>query len=131
MKTPTGTNARGEFQIEATSIEDALPILCKLSGYEALLALTKDGVFPVCGAKFNRQAYRVSFGGSLLEVALDQGVLIGGSKELPFTEVEVELISGQTEDADMYSTILAGKFALQEEKKSKFRRAFALAKGEK
>lgn len=130
LKTPTGTNARGEFQTEAACIEDALPVLCKLSGYEELLALTKDGVSPVCSARFTRQAYRIPFGESLLELALDQGVLLGGGRQQPFFEVEVELLSGKPEDADVYGTVLAATYALNEEKKSKFRRALALAKGE-
>lgn len=131
LKTPTGTHARGEFQVEAVSVEAALPVLCKLSGYEELLALTAGGVFPVCGAKFTRRAYRVSFGESLLEVALDQGVLLGGTNELPLFETEVELLSGKPEDADLYGAILSAKYALREEKKSKFRRALDLAKGER
>ncbi len=130
LKTPTGTLARGEFQVEAASIEEALPMLCKLSDYKELLALTADGVFPVCGAKFTRRAYRVSFGDSMLEIALDQGVLLGGKKECPLFEVEVELLSGKQEDADLYGTILSATYALQEENKSKFRRALDLAKGE-
>lgn len=130
LKTPTGTHARGEFQVEAASIETALPILCKLSGREELLSLTASGVFPVCGAKFTRRAYRIAFGDSLLEVALDQGVLLGSTKELPLFEAEVELLSGKQEDADLYGAILSAKYALLEEKKSKFRRALDLAKGE-
>ena len=130
LKTPAGTNARGEFQVESSSIEDAIPALCKISGYEELLACTDGGVFPVCGARFTRQAYRISFGDSLLEVALDRGVLSGGGKKQPFSEVEVELISGKTSDADLYGAVLATTYALTEEKKSKFHRAFALAKGE-
>ena len=130
LKTPTGTAARGEFQVEKQSIKEAIPELCKLSSDAELLSLTAEGVIPVCGAKFTRIARKVSFGNSTLEVALDKGVLIGGEKELPLYELEVELLSGETKDADLYSNLLAAKFGLQEEKHSKFRRALALAKGE-
>ena len=130
LKTPTGTDARGEFQVECNSISDAIPILCKLSNLEELLPLTAKGVVPVCGAKFTRTARKVSFGDSLLEIALDQGILMGGSKELPLFEVEVELLSGEMRDADLYAILLARKFSLQEENKSKFRRALELAKGD-
>ncbi len=130
LKTPTGTLARGEFQVEAATIEEALPVLCKLSGYKELLVLTADGVVPVCGARFTRRAYQVSFGDSLLEIALDKGVLLGGKRECPLFEVEVELLSGKQQDADLYGAILSAKYTLQEEKKSKFRRALDLAKGE-
>lgn len=130
LKTPTGTAARGEFQVECDSINDAIPILCKLSNLEELLSLTAQGAIPVCGAKFTRKARRISFGDSLLEVALDQGFLIGDGKELPLFEVEVELLSGEIRDADIYADLLARKFSLQEEPKSKFRRALDLAKGD-
>ena len=130
LKTPTGTAARGEFQVECDSITDAIPILCKLSNLEALLFLTAEGVMPVCGAKFTRTARKISFGDSLLEVALDSGILIGGGKAQPLFEVEVELLSGEMRDADLYASLLARKFSLQEEYKSKFRRALSLARGE-
>jgi len=130
LKTPTNTAARGEFQVEKADIAEAIPILCKLSGFEELQTLTACGVIPVCGAKFTRTARKVSFGNSTLEVALDQGVLTGGEKELPLYEVEVELLSGDRADADLYGKLLAAKFSLSEEKHSKFRRALALAKGE-
>ena len=130
LKTPTGTAARGEFQVECDSITNAIPILCKLSNWEELSLLTAEGVVPVCGAKFTRTARKISFGVSLLEVALDAGVLMGGGKEIPLFEVEVELLSGETGDADMYAGLLAHRFSLQEEPKSKFRRALDLARGE-
>lgn len=130
LKTPTGTAARGEFQTECANIQDAIPILCKLTNWDELLFLTAEGVVPVCGAKFTRTARKIPFGDSLLEVALDAGILIGGERELPLFEVEVELLSGKEQDADLYAALLAQKFSLQEEPKSKFRRALDLAKGD-
>ena len=130
LKTPTGTAARGEFQVECDHIGDAIPILCKLSNLEELSFLTAEGVRPVCGAKFTRTARKIPFGDSLLEVALDAGMLSGGDKQIPLYEVEVELLSGNRQDADLYAALLAQRFSLQEEPKSKFRRALDLAKGE-
>ena len=130
LKTPTGTAARGEFQVEKADIIDAVPELCKLSGFAELLSLTATGIVPVCGAEFTRTARQVTFGNSTLEVAIDRGMLMGGGKELPLYELEVELLSGEVKDADLYGDVLAAKFSLQEEKYSKFRRALALAKGE-
>ena len=130
LKTPTGGVGRGEFQTEADSIEDAIPILCKLSGLEELEAIAGKGLIEVCRARFTRTARKIRFGDSTLELALDEGFLFGGSKALPLYEAEVELVSGETRDADLYGALLANKFSLQEETKSKFRRALALAKGE-
>lgn len=130
LKTPAAGVGRGEFQTEADSIEDAIPILCKLSGFEALETIVAEGLTAVCGAKFTRIARKIDFAGSVLELALDEGFLLGGNKELPLYEIEVELLSGEPKDADLYGAMLAKKFALQEEAESKFRRAMALAKGE-
>lgn len=130
LKTPAGGFGRGEFQTEASTIHEAIPILCKLSGFAELEDIIKSGLTEVCGAKFTRIARKISFGNSILELALDQGVLLGNGRQLPLCEVEVELISGASKDADQYGALLSAKFALQEEFVSKFRRAMALAKGE-
>ena len=130
LKTPTGGVGRGEFQTEADCIENAIPTLCKLSGFEALENIAQKGLTAVCGAKFTRIARKIQFGNSVLELALDQGLLSGGGRTLPLYEVEVELLSGDPKDADLYGNLIAEKFRLKEETKSKFRRAMALAKGE-
>jgi len=130
LKTPANGLGRGEFQIEADRIEDAIPTLCKLSNFSYLESIAKEGLKEVCGARFTRTARKIIFGSSILELSLDQGILSGGGRALPLYEVEVELISGNPKDADLYGELLASKFSLQEETKSKFRRALALAKGE-
>ncbi len=130
LKTPAAGVGRGEFQTEADSIEAAIPILCKLSGFESLKTLVAGSLTEVCGARFTRIARKICFGDSTLELALDEGFLLGGSKSLPLYEVEVELVSGEPKDADLYGALLSSKFSLQEETRSKFRRAMALAKGE-
>ena len=56
--------------------------------------------------------------------------MLGGGQEIPLCEVEVELKSGDPETAVAFATALAQRFGLEPEKKSKFRRALALAKGE-
>ena len=62
-----------------------------------------------------------------LELALDRGVLLGGNQEEPLCEVEVELKSGPEAAAVAFAALLADKFGLIPEEKSKFRRALALA----
>ena len=91
---------------------------------------TADGVIPVCGARFTRLARTVTAGNSILELALDQGILFSGSRELPFAELEVELKSGVETEAVQYAHALAARFGLKEDARSKFRRALDLAKGE-
>ena len=127
LKTPAGDMGRGEWDCEADSIEEAIPILCKLSGQTELAALTAHGVTPTCGARFTRLAWSVEWNGSELEVSLDAGVLTGGGSALPLCEVEVELKSGAREDAVSFANMLAEKSPLTPEPRSKFRRALDLA----
>jgi len=66
----------------------------------------------------------------IVELALDEGILMGGGKEIPLCEVEVELKSGDIRFCDLFAKTLAARFGLTPETKSKFRRALALYKGE-
>ena len=127
VKTPSADGGRGEWEIEEASIEAAIPKLCKLGGPEELVALTRDGVNAICGAKFTRFAKTVDIGASVVELALDQGVLIGGGQEIALCEAEVELKAGNLEAAAAYANLLAKKYGLVPESKSKFRRAQELA----
>ena len=63
-----------------------------------------------------------------VELALDTGCLLGGGRELPFTEVEVELKAGPESAAAAFAQALAAEFGLTPEPKSKYRRALELAK---
>lgn len=128
VKTPATDGGRGEWETECDDIRESIEILCKLGAPEALRSLTE--LIPVCGARFTRQAFSVAFGESVLEVALDRGILTGGGREIPLCEAEVELKSGFDADADLYAADLAQTYGLIPEPKSKFRRAMDLAKGE-
>ena len=129
LKLPA-SEGRAEFELECDGIEDALIELCKLSKQTALLLLAGQGLVPVCGARFQRIAKTLFLDGCTVELALDTGVLLGGGKELPLCEVEVELKAGTLAAACAYGESLAQTYGLQPENSSKFRRALALAKGE-
>lgn len=130
VKTPVSGYGRGEWECDSQDIHAAIDLLVGLGAPRELLLLTAEGVVPVCGAKFTRQALTVFHEGAELELALDRGILIGGGREVPLCEVEVELKSGAPEAAMAFADTLAKKFGLHRESKSKFRRALALAKGE-
>jgi len=130
LKTPSGDGARKETEVFCDTIEKAIPELCKLSGISELPALLENGVVAICGARFTRKAKTVELPGATVELALDQGVLLGGVREIPLCEVEVELKSGSREAALMYATQLSLAYGLVQEKRSKFRRAQLLSKGE-
>ena len=130
LKTPNEGEGRGEWEVRCDAIEDAVEELCKLGAPEDLKELTAVGIRQVCGAKFHRIAKTVSLDGGVVELALDQGVLLGGGKEIPLCEVEVELKSGEEASAVAFAQALAEHYGLQPETRSKFRRALALRRGE-
>lgn len=127
MKTPTIGFGRGEWELQAPWSAETAERLFVAAGrtpiaFEMLTA--------VCGARFTRLAKAVELPGCTVEIALDQGILTGGGREIPLCELEVELKSGSEEAAAVWAQYLAEKFGLQPEPKSKFRRASLLAKGE-
>lgn len=126
LKTPAQGMGRGEWEVQADDILEAIPELCKLGCPQELLQLTHAGVEPICGARFTRLAKTVCFMGSRIELALDQGVLFCADRERAFCEVEAELKEGTPEDAMVFGCQLQRFYDLIPESKSKFRRALAL-----
>ena len=126
LKTPTGGLGRGEWEVECDSIERAILELCKLSGWE-LMPLLSGGVVPVCGARFERKAFSVQLPQCTVEIALDKGTLLGGNREIPLCEVEVELKSGSRTALEHWCAAFAQRYGLKTEDRSKFARANALA----
>lgn len=129
VKTPLSGYGRGEWDCRCDDISKGIDLLVEAGAPKELLLLTAEGTEPVCGARFVRHAGTVDFSGAVLEIALDKGILMGGGKELPLCEVEVELKSGEPEAAIAFATILQKQFALVPQSKSKFRRALELAQG--
>lgn len=130
LKYPVEGLGRGEIELVCGELEDALPELCRESGLQDLPELLKEGLVQVCGARFTRIAKKVAWQGAVLELALDEGVLTGGGKEIPLCEVEVELKGGSPEAARSCGAFLQTAFSLEPEERSKFRRALALQRGE-
>ena len=95
LKSSLSDGSRGEWETECGDILSAVPRLIALGAPKELEAYTRDGVSPTCGARFTRKALTLAAGTGTVELALDQGVLLGGGKELPFAEVEVELKQGR------------------------------------
>ena len=130
LKTPLPDGSRGEWECPATDIACGIDALLALGAPETLKQLTMDGLTSVCGAAFTRCAIDLPTADGMAELALDQGILTGGGKEIPLQEVEIELKSGSEEAALALAAQIAEKYNLQSESKSKFRRAMDLAQGE-
>lgn len=127
MKTPAAGFGRGEWDTQAPWSEETAMALFAAAG-QAPIPFTE--LTAVCGARFTRLAKVVELPGCTVELALDAGVLLGGNRQIPLCEVEVELKAGSEEAATAWAKHLAERYGLQAEQKSKFRRASALAKGE-
>lgn len=130
VKTPAGRFGRGEWEVPCADITEAIPLLCKLGCPADLKELTREGLIPVCGAEFHRIAKTLVFPEFTAELALDSGVLTGGSRSVPLCEAEVELKSGDAGAMRAYAKDLAARYTLLPETKSKFSRALRLYKGE-
>lgn len=129
VKTPAAGAGRAEWEVRCDTIEEAIEKLCKLGAPEKLAALTQKGIKPVCGAKFTRQALMLANAQGKVELALDKGILFAGDRQIPLCEVEVELKEGEPGFAAGVAQMLAVKYSLQPEAKSKFQRAKALREG--
>lgn len=131
LKTPDDGFGRREWEVACDSIEESFVELCKLGAPEEWALLAREGLVPICGARFTRIAKTVSWEGATLELALDHGILTGGQREMPLCEVEVELKSGSRESCLSFARQLSQTYGLAPEPHSKFRRALALYQGER
>lgn len=128
-KTPGEGSARNEWEAPADSLEHGLRQLIKLGAPQALADLYKQGLTPVCGAKFTRKRRTITESFGEAELALDEGFLTGGNRDQFFREIEVELKSGKEEDFLLWCQTFRADYQLTPEKKSKYARAIALREG--
>ena len=122
--------ARGEWECEGKTPEEAIGTLVSKGAPEELLTLTKAGLQMVCGAEFVRltQPLRLP-DGTTCEICADGGELLGGRHKEPFCELELELTRGDGKALLAFAGELSRKYGLIEEQKSKFVRARRLADG--
>ena len=128
LKTPGKNEVRGEWETENTDIRKGVETLCTMDVPPQFSELVKAGLVEVCGARFVRRAKLITVGSTTIELALDQGVFLGGGRERPFSEVEAELKSGTRQEAEAFGAALARKYGLETETVSKFERALALSR---
>ena len=127
LKTPAAGFGRGEWDVQAPWSAEAVAVLFEKA---ELAPIPFAQLSPVCGARFTRLAKTVELPGCTVEIALDEGILLGGGKEIPLCELEIEVKSGSENAALAWAQHFAARFELKPEHKSKFKRARDLAKGE-
>ena len=127
VKTPLPDGSRGEWEVENPDLAAGVRQLCELGAPGEIMNYVNQGITPFCGAKFTRLAKNIDLPEGRVELALDEGILLGGGRELPFAEVEVELKDGEDSVALDLANALAKEFGLKKQPKSKLARAMALA----
>jgi triphosphatase len=78
---------------------------------------------------FTRRRLRIDVGRSILEICCDEGVIVAGSKTEQMREMEIEIYSGSRDDLLEAGNLLAEKYGLEPELRTKFARGVALLKG--
>ena len=84
VKTPLPDGSRGEWEVECTDLAAGAARLCTMGAPGEILNYVNQGVAPFCGARFTRLAKTIELPGGSVELALDEGVLLGGGREQPF-----------------------------------------------
>ena len=126
LKTPAAGGGRGEWNADMPWCGETVAALFEKA---QLSPIPFEALIPVCGARFTRLATTAEIPGCTVEIALDEGVLLGGGKEIPLCDLEIEVKSGSEPAAMAWAQHIAARFGLEAEHKSKFKRAYNLAKG--
>ncbi len=94
-----------------------------------LLDIIEDQVL-TCTAeiRFCRLAARIEINGTQLETALDRGHFIFGQHKKAFSELEIELLDGESALLNEFRQILTERFGLLPETESKLARCLAFAR---
>jgi triphosphatase len=74
---------------------NAGPDLTRLPAKAFLIKLDKSGLTPVFATKIRRQTRRLTFNGSEIEIAFDEGMVEVGERQEPLAEIELELKAGE------------------------------------
>lgn len=127
MKTPGDGYVRGEWESRKESLHEAVLEMIRAGAPEALEQLVQGGVERVCGVSFVRRTAELELAdGTRCMLCADSGQLLGGCRKRPFCEVELELTAGPAEPMLAFAGELRERYALREERKSKFVRAAEL-----
>ena len=130
FKTAGEGYARGEWEVEGEYLDEAADVLCAQGAPQELKEVMEQGVIPMCGAKFTRIEAKLSLDdGCRCVLSGDIGELFAEGKSEPLCEMEFELTSGEEEQMLAFARMIAERYHLNEEAKSKFARARALKVG--
>lgn len=82
---------------------------------------------PIVMTDFIRKALLIDWQDSKIEVSLDKGIIVGGKKQTPICELELELKFGKTSSLIDLESKINNKFNLTPSTVSKYKRGLILA----
>lgn len=95
---------------------------------QALLQLVGDApLFSIMENRFLRRRMRADSGSAICEIAIDTGEIIADGGSMPICELEIELYSGETEEIQNLGSMLAEKYGLVPEARSKYARGLSMS----
>ncbi|MCL1895022.1 MAG: CYTH domain-containing protein [Clostridiales bacterium] len=95
-------------------------------GKDLLDLLDNQPLVNIFDTIFTRNRIRIDYKESILEIALDEGVIVAGARSHQFRELEIEIYSGSRDDLLAVGKELAAGYGLEPELKTKFARGFEL-----
>jgi triphosphatase len=111
----------GWFEKNAVSDGDPDDLL-----HDILLQVEGQSLQEICQARFVRTAFDVGYGDTLMELAIDDGLLCAGDLTAPINEMELELKEGDVRDLVALGQELQARFELVPETQSKYARCLEL-----
>lgn len=121
----SGLSVRGEFEVEAASISEALPQICALApAYADLLRQVASTLKKIAAVAFTRIERHAVFGETEIAFSVDTGVF-NNDPAKPFAEFEAELKRGSSDKMVAICAELAKTYDLVPLADSKLKRALA------
>lgn len=97
-----------------------------LDGQRMETLLEGKKLLPLVQTDITRRRLKICTGSGIAELSVDRGRVLGGEKEAPVSELEVELYAGSLEDILELTDRIAAEYELLPENESKYARAIAL-----
>jgi inorganic triphosphatase YgiF len=119
-----GPFQRLEVKVNSPSLKPDLALLGKATRKVLTRIIGDQPVEPKFKMQFKRQSGLVTWGGSVIEFAVDQGHVTCGKQRVPLAEVELELVSGNKSDLFDLAMKLAEDFSLRLDFVSKAEKGF-------
>jgi triphosphatase len=118
---------RGEWQVPAGDLFEAIPALVNAGAPELLLHIKPAEMIERARVQFVRHEAALCIKpGFSATISLDEGHFLKNGREMPFSELEIELMEGSAEELSAFGELLCTLLPLRAEPRSKLARALNL-----